>query len=52
LFKEPGKWFSSKKVPTIQKVLVVGGGVVLIDALTGGNIVLKRAGIMKSKKRR
>jgi hypothetical protein len=52
LFKEPGKWFGSKKVPVIQKIGVVAGGVVLIDALTGGNIILKRAGIMKGKKRR
>jgi len=52
LFKSPGKWFSSKKVPTWQKAGVVLGGVVLVDALTGGNIILKRAGIMKAKKRK
>lgn len=52
LLKEPGKWFASKKVPTIQKVAVVAGAVVLVDALTGGNIILKRAGIMKGKKKR
>jgi len=54
LFKEPGKWFASDKVPTIQKVGVVAGGVVLIDALTGGNIILQRIGVMKpqTKKRK
>lgn len=54
LFKEPGKWFASDKVPMIQKVGVVAGAVVLVDALTGGNIILQRVGVMqpKSKKRK
>lgn len=51
LFKEPGKWFGSDKVPVVQKIGVVAGGVVLIDALTGGNIILKRVGIMKKGKK-
>jgi len=52
LFKEPGKWFASDRVPTMQKVGVVAAGVVLIDALTGGNIILQRVGIMKPKTKR
>lgn len=54
LFKEPGKWFASDKVPVIQKVGVVAGAVVLVDALTGGNIILQRVGVMqpKTKKRK
>lgn len=51
LFEKPGKWFRSKQVPVWQKAGVVAGGVLLIDGLTGGNIVLKRVGIMKGKKR-
>jgi hypothetical protein len=51
LFKDPGKWFGSDKVPVVQKIGVVAGGVVLIDALTGGNIILKRVGIMKKGKK-
>lgn len=51
LFKDPSKWFASNKVPVVQKIGVVAGGVVLIDALTGGNIILKRVGIMKKGKK-
>lgn len=51
LLKEPGKWFTSKKVPTVQKVAVVAGAVVVVDFLTGGNIILKRVGVMKGKKK-
>ena len=51
LLKNPGKWFSSKRVPTWQKAAVIGGSVVAVDALTGGNIILQRAGIMKKKRK-
>jgi len=50
LFKDPGKWFSSNRVPTWQKAGVVAGGVLLVDAVTGGNIVLKPLGLKKGKK--
>ena len=51
LFKDPGKWFSSNKVPTWQKAALIGGVVVGIDAATGGNIILQKAGIMKKKRK-
>ncbi len=46
-----GKWWGSSKVPVIQKIGVGAVGLVGIDALTGGNIILQRAGIMKKKKK-
>jgi len=51
LFKEPGKWFASNRIPTINKVGVAAAGLLLVDGLTGGNIILKRVGVMKPKRK-
>lgn len=47
-----GKWWGSKRVPIIQKVGVGAAAVLAVDAATGGNIVLKRVGLMNAKKRK
>jgi len=49
LFKNPVEWFQSDRVSTGAKIGVVAAAVVGIDALTGGNIILQRVGIMKPK---
>lgn len=47
-----GKWWTDKQTPVVQKAGVAVGALVLVDALTGGNIVLKRVGIMKGKNKK
>ena len=44
------RWF--KNLSTIQKVAMIAGGIIAIDFATGGNIILKRAGVMKGSKKR
>jgi len=44
------RWFNN--LSTIQKVALIGGGLIAVDFATGGNIILKRVGVMKGKKRR
>lgn len=52
LFKNPVEWFQSDRISTGAKVGVVAAGVVLVDALTGGNIILQRVGVMKPKRKK
>jgi hypothetical protein len=47
-----GKWWTDKNTPTMQKVGVGTALLVGIDALTGGNIILKKVGLMKGKKKK
>ena len=35
-----------------MKIGLVAGGVIAIDVATGGNIILKRVGVMKGSKKR
>lgn len=47
-----GKWWTNSRVPVMQKVGVGAVGLVGIDALTGGHILLQRVGVMKPKKKK
>lgn len=47
-----GKWWNDNQTPTWQKAAVIGGGVLVVDYLTGGKIILQRVGLMKAKKKR
>ena len=49
-FKDPKKWFQSKKVPTWQKGLVIVGGLVVVDQVANKGRITKK--IITSKKRK
>mgnify|MGYP006878681869 CR=1 FL=1 len=46
------KWWKSKRVPMMQKILVAAAVGVTVDAITGGHVVLQRVGLMKPKKKK